>query len=527
MFTINEIIYALLFGVVFAALYALVRAIRNRLKARKVTELRMGSEALLVGLIIGGFLWLPKVIEVIHPIINVVRLGWPTPIEPGSLSWYHILYMSVIFIGLVGWVLVLFGWRMTRRGESGLKLGVAGGAIMALTCIMLLPGLLAIIGGVFSGRKPAAESSTAANVGKLNCYMPRVSIFLITVALIAGMVVGSGPPSQNLEIRTWYDLDAVRDNLRGHHILMNDLDATTAGYTELASPTANQGKGWQPIGTFIPEQGFDHGFIGFEGTFDGQGYEIRDLFINRTDEAAVGLFGAVEEGGVIENAAVVNADVTGNISVGGLMGDNSGTVLNSYSTGSVTGNYTVGGLVGFNMKGTVSDSYSTSSVTGNSSVGGLAGWNLGPVSNSYSSANVTGTSGVGGLVGSGAGTVSNCYATSSVSGNSSVGGLMGDTVEGTVSDSYSTSSVTGNSSVGGLVGKNERSTVSNSFWDTQTSGQATSAGGTGKTTAEMQDIATFSGADWNIIAVAPAERNTAYIWNIVDGQTYPFLSWQS
>jgi len=41
-------------------------------------------------------------------------------------------------------------------------LGVAGGVIMALTGFMLLPGALAIIGGVLSGRKPASESSTAA-----------------------------------------------------------------------------------------------------------------------------------------------------------------------------------------------------------------------------------------------------------------------------------------------------------------------------------------------------------------------------
>jgi hypothetical protein len=160
MFTINEIIYSLLFGVVIAALYALVLAIRNKFKAKKVTELRI-SEVLLVSLIIGGFLWLPKIIGVIRVIINVVRLGWPTPIEPGSFSWYVILYWSVIFIGLVAWVLVLFSWRKTRRGESGLKLGVAGGVIMALTGVMLLPGVLAIIGGVISGRKPATEPGTA------------------------------------------------------------------------------------------------------------------------------------------------------------------------------------------------------------------------------------------------------------------------------------------------------------------------------------------------------------------------------
>jgi hypothetical protein len=41
-------------------------------------------------------------------------------------------------------------------------LGVAAGVIMALTGIMLLPGVLAITGGVLSGRKPASESVTAA-----------------------------------------------------------------------------------------------------------------------------------------------------------------------------------------------------------------------------------------------------------------------------------------------------------------------------------------------------------------------------
>jgi hypothetical protein len=85
--------------------------------------------------------------------------------------------------------------------------------------------------------------------------------------------------------------------------------------------------------------------------------------------------------------------------------------------------------------------------------------------------------------------------------------------------------VSGNVDVGGLVGWND-ATVSTSFWDTETSGQATSDGGTGKTTAEMQDTATFSGAGWDIIAVALDETNDAYTWNIVDDETYPFLSWQ-
>jgi hypothetical protein len=87
--------------------------------------------------------------------------------------------------------------------------------------------------------------------------------------------------------------------------------------------------------------------------------------------------------------------------------------------------------------------------------------------------------------------------------------------------------VTGSSQVGGLVGYNT-ATVSNSFWDRATSGMEESDGGTGKTTAEMKSITTFSGAGWNIIAVAnPGTRNLSYIWNIVNGVTHPFLSWQS
>ena len=324
---------------------------------------------------------------------------------------------------------------------------------------------------------------------KLNCYVKRLSILLITVALIVGMA-GCTLPSQNLEIRTWNDLDTIRDNLRGNHILMNDLDFTTAGYTELASPTANEGKGWQPIGT---EDDL------FTGTFDGQGYEIRDLFIYRPDESAVGLFGVVEELGVIENVGMVNGNVTGYDDVGGLVGKNEGTVSNSYSTGNVTGNLNVGGLVGYNFFGTVTDSYASGSVTGDDNVGGLAGKHSGTASNSYSTGSVTGDVNVGGMVGENTGTVSN---------------------------SYSTGSVTGDVNVGGMVGENT-GTVSDSFWDTQTSGQDTSDGGSGKTTEEMQNIDTFPGAGWDITDVDPGETNTGSIWNIVDTVTYPFLSWES
>ena len=351
-------------------------------------------------------------------------------------------------------------------------------------------------------------------------YAAATSIFLVVLTMVALMVgmVGCDTPSTGMQIRDWHDLDAVRNNLDGEILLMNDLDSTTAGYTELASSTANEGRGWQPIGIW-PDP--------FAGSFDGQGFEIRDLFIDREGEDNVGLFSFVETGAVIVGVAVVDADVTGHEYVGGLVGHiHDGSLSNCHSTGSVAGDTHVGGLAG-ESGGIVSNTYSTASVSGSFEVGGLIGQNHGTVSKSYSTGMVTGDEYVGGLVGwNHEGTVRNSYSSAGVDGVSLVGGLVGHN-RASVSNCYSTGKVTGLEYVGGLMGRNYQGTVSNSFWDTETSGQTTSAGGTGKTTAEMQDIDTLSGAGWNIITVASSSmRNPSYIWNIVDDETYPFLSWQ-
>ena len=374
-------------------------------------------------------------------------------------------------------------------------------------------------------------------LGKLISYVTRIGLLLIMAALIAGMVGCPGgydpPPSQNLEIRTWYDLDEVRDNLAGNHTLMNDLDSTTPGYEELAGPTTNGGKGWDPIGTFDCNSRF---IVAFEGTLDGQGYEIRDLFIDRPQEQCVGLFGAVsrpfggsEQSGVIRDINVTNATVIGKEFVGSLVGRCHGTVTNSCSAGNVTGEADVGGLVG--IGGTMSNSHFTGSVAGETYVGGLVGRNWGSVTSCSSSSSATGDNRVGGLVGQNTGTVTNSYSTGNVTGSWGVGGLVGWNwyeVPGVVNHSYSTGSVTADPSysAGGLVGHDQGGTVSYSFWDTETSGKVTSDGGTGKNTTEMQDIITFSGAGWNITAVDLNETNPGYIWNIINNVIYPFLSWQ-
>jgi hypothetical protein len=365
--------------------------------------------------------------------------------------------------------------------------------------------------------------------GRKGNYLARFGVFLTTVALIAG-IVGCNlftPPSNKLEIRTWYDLDAIRGNLTGSYILMADLNFGTPGYDELASPTANQGKGWQPIGTR------DNPFLGsFEGpgAHGTPGYLICDLFINRPNEDDIGLFGAVGGSGVIKDLDVANITVVGKGAVGSVAGFNGGTLSNLVPTASVTGNLSVGGLAGVN-EGTVTRAYSLGDVTGGESVGGLLGVNgnsgPGTLSNSVSHGKVTGDSCVGGLVGvnnNQGSSVSNSYSTGSVAGSSSVGGLIGLNDGSAVIDCYSIGNVTGSSRVGGLAGFNIGGTVTSSFWDIQTSGQTTSRGGTGRTTAEMQDIETFAGAGWDIVNVRLGGTNTKYIWNIVKGMMYPYLS---
>ena len=65
---------------------------------------------------------------------------------------------------------------------------------------------------------------------------------------------------------------------------------------------------------------------------------------------------------------------------------------------------------------------------------------------------------------------------------------------------------------GGLVGFNFLSGVTyDSYWDRETSGMTGSNGGAPRTTVQMMQQATF--VNWDFVDV----------WDIVDGETYPFL----
>jgi hypothetical protein len=295
-------------------------------------------------------------------------------------------------------------------------------------------------------------------------------------------------------------------------------------------------------------QVFTKAIIGFQGTtftgtFDGNGRKITNFTINGGSNDYLGLFGRISSSGSVKNLGLENFSVSGSSSVGGLVGDiYNSSISNCYATGMVSSSsYFAGGLIG-SSGGVVEDSYANCIVDGNDVVGGLIGMNKGDVSrcfaagtvsgryytggltgdnhpdytisDSYSFCTVSGDFRVGGLTGNNWGTISNCYAMGNITGNEDIGGLVGTNNSSAVINCYSTGTVIGYLHVGGLVGScYNTEDVNASFWDIETSGQTTSDGGTGLTTAQMQNMDTFTSVDWDFVD----------IWNIGENQTYPFL----
>lgn len=303
-------------------------------------------------------------------------------------------------------------------------------------------------------------------------------IVIISGRLCAGTYSGglgtAEDPYQIGTVADWQELIAVPSDWDKHFILLNDIDFG--------------GMNLKPVGSF-------------SGVFDGNGHVLRNAVINLPGSDYVGLFGHIGTGGQILHLGVKNVNAVGQNYIGGLCGDNFGTILGCYATGSINSVDFVGGLCGVNYD-TISDCSFTGSVRGSIEVGGLVGYHYsGAISGCYFIGTVTGDLGIGGLVGQTIlGTISGCYASGTArSYDEIVGGLCGWNESGTISDCYATGAVSGTGScVGGLVGCNSiADTVNGCFWDIQTSGLTTSAGGTGKTTAEMKTPSTFTVAGWD------------------------------
>ena len=306
----------------------------------------------------------------------------------------------------------------------------------------------------------------------------------------------------------------------GYELVANlDFDTNGNGEADPEDAYWNGGEGWDPIGSY------DHQFT---ATFDGAGHTIANLYIKDVDDWRVGLFGVTAISSNIKETGLVSVNVYDfscyDCGVGALVGDNSGTISNSYSIGSIFGTGHVGGLIGVN-RGTIIASNAKGNVSGwhaSGEVGGLTGANHGMIYSSYADVSVLGTAQVGGLIGGNyyGGTITASYAKGSVSGSGDdIGGLVGRNVNGAITTSYAVGRISTSDNtfyIGGLVGYGQGGTASASYWDTQTTGQAGSYGGVGKTTAELQAPTTNSGiyADWD-----------ASVWDFGNSRQYPALKY--
>ncbi len=250
------------------------------------------------------------------------------------------------------------------------------------------------------------------------------------------------------------DLQDISGNKSGNYALSKDIDASaTTGW--------NGGLGFNAIGFSGSE---------FTGKFNGQNFAINNLFINRPSQGNLGMFGGIDSA-EIKNVRVLSANITGQDDTGILAGDvEQSTITNVHTSGNVTGNISVGGLIGeASDSTTITQSSSAANVSGNGEVGGLIGDHemASSTSNSFATGNVTSAGdNIGGLIGNNDSvTVSDSYSTGSVTGNYRVGGLVGEnSTNSTITNSYSTSNVNADRNVGGLTGdNNNNSTITNSY----------------------------------------------------------------
>lgn len=293
------------------------------------------------------------------------------------------------------------------------------------------------------------------------------------------------------------DLDAVRNDLAGDYVQTADIDASPTGTD--GSAYWNSGAGWEPIGSILTGN--------FTGTYDGGGYTISDLYIDRTT-TRVGLFGLIN-GGTVSNVLLVDCDITSTHNeCGGIVGYLTGTVQGCSVSGSISGSSYVGGIAGrIPAASSIVECRCTAAVSGSGNyIGGIAGYLQG--SSSGATINVI-----------------DSFATGAVSANSYAGGLVGYQYRyANITDCYATGVPTATSYAGGLTGRTGASnTTTASYWDTQTSGTESSGSGTGKTTAQMKALATFSD-DWSIARVGDWVAET-WIIGDSDGDMYPQLAW--
>ncbi|MGV3266206.1 hypothetical protein [Cytobacillus pseudoceanisediminis] len=281
---------------------------------------------------------------------------------------------------------------------------------------------------------------------------------------------GAGTIDNPYIITTPLELDSMRNNLSASYALGNDIDMSSWG-------------NWTPI-SYYDNVTWKNGFT---GNFNGQGYKIKNLTINKSTGMYLGLFGQFFYG-IIQNVGLESVTVNGSNCrfASALIGYTyQATIKNCYvKGGSITSQDESGGLIGKALETDIQDSYANINISLNTAYYG------------------------GGFLGTADSltTVRNCYSSGSV-------------------DYTQSSPWDGISGFVGFVRNNTDVFFYDCYWDTQNSGQPSTAkissppstlvtGLTGKTTVEMKTQTTYTGWDFNSVWLINSDYPTLRVFGV-------------
>lgn len=259
--------------------------------------------------------------------------------------------------------------------------------------------------------------------------------------------------------------------------------------------TAEQSVGIVNSGTVIALAGGAGGIIGENSANithvimknEGEVHGNASIEGSKEENGTGGIIGVNADGANISNSSLmnrVNGNVSGVANVGGIIGINHGVITGGrdanknyykyqiYNNGTIqAGSYNatngtitafagenIGGLLG-NNSGTLTAGYNTGVVKAeqSSNVGGIAGTNSGTLDQVFNSVVTVTKTETGATDADGRKLYNYTYTDGgAISGASNVGGIVGsNTAKGKLSNAYSTTAVAGNSNVANIVGNNE------------------------------------------------------------------------
>ncbi len=226
--------------------------------------------------------------------------------------------------------------------------------------------------------------------------------------------------------------------------LANDIDMS--GYTMAADHTVSGSNTFAPIGWCASTKAgnltnSEVASVGyamfFGGTFDGQGYSIKNLKLSTdaSQNTHFGLFGYLNNATVrnliLDEGCRVTSSVSGSFKMGALAGSANGSVIsNVWSRATVTGAGTqIGGLIGRAGNTTFTNCTNNGDVQGLDNVGGFVGFgeNVLNYYNCRNAGNITGTTRAGGLTAreGSSGYYVNCVNIGNVTANDFGGAIIG------------------------------------------------------------------------------------------------------